>query len=440
VSTDATTELSLNFYQDLHKRHEHALSWSITAAPFYQASAQSEKIAQYLLPFNSAYLEVREDGLGNVGSPWLYLVAQEGKHFDSLVCMTPKFEKWGALFRLNFNLDGIAKGLWLNATITPLQAINKLNLCEMQRGAQGAISGYQSVMQALNNYGTQFWCTKTKKGGLDDIQVKIGYTHKPIKHFTVQEYIVGILPTSPREKAYYFFEPMVGSGGHGGIGFGLSGGADIRNNTTSRWSWLYDAKYWYLFKRNQPRAFDLINGDWSRYLLGAFQEVPELGFPLLPLLVRCASVCPGSQLSLWQALHYAHEHWHAEFGTCFWLRTQETIGLSNVYFGTLGIYDILGMRLGIATSASTATIDQTSGSRNSVQSDTIFKTLNDGSINCCSAAQPAAYTFKLFGALGYELTDHQFPAIVGLGGFYEFSNDAAALNQWGISLRGIVNF
>jgi len=440
VSTDATAELSLDFYQDLHKKREHKLSWSITASPFYQASSQSSKIAQYLLPSNSTYLEVREDGRGNVGSPWLYLVAQEGKQFNSILCMNPKFEKWGALFRVNFNLDSIAQGLWCNAVITPLQAINKLNLCETQRSAQGAVPGYRSITQALNNYGTQYWCDKTKKGGLDDIQLKIGYTHKPIKRLTVQEYIVGILPTSPREKAYYFFEPLVGSGGHGGIGFGLSGCADIRNNTTTQWSWLYDAKYWYLFHKNQPRAFDLTNSDWSRYLLGSFQEVPELGFPLLPLLVRCAHVTPGSQLSLWQALHCRHEHWHAELGTCFWFRTQENIDLSDVYFGTLGIYDILGMRLGIATSASTATIDQTSGGQNSIKSDTIFKKLSANDINCCSGAQPKAYTFKLFGSLGYEITEHEFPVIFGVNGFYEFSNSAAALNQWGIFLRSTINF
>ncbi len=441
VSTDSTPELTLSYYQDTHKKHDEKLSWSLTIAPFYQASAYSEKLAQYLLPYNSTYLKIREDGLGNVGSPWLYLVANPGSKFNSLLCIHPKFEKAGILFGARFNFDNITKGLWLSAILTPLQAINKLNMREITYGAAGGISGYSTIIQALNSYETQLWCNKTKRGGLDDIQLKFGYTFKPIKNkLTIEEYIVGILPTSPHQKAYYFFEPQVGNGGHGGFGFGLSGFVDGNKKESSRWCWLFDAKYWYLCSHMQCRTFDLTNGDWTRYLLGAFQEVPELGFPLLPLLVRCAKVTPGSQLSLWQALHYQHKHWHTEFGTCLWYREQEQILLNDFSFGTLGIYDILGMRLEIPTSASTATIDQTSGNQNSIKSDTIFKKLSACNVSRCSAAQPTTYTFKLFGSLGYEVTKYQYPFTFGLNVFYEFSNTAAALSQWGILFKGNINF
>jgi len=441
VTTDATHELTLTYYQDTHHKKDKKFTCSFMAVPFYQASADQEKIAQYLLPYNSTNLSVREDGLGTVGSPWLYLITAQGSRFNSSVCIKPQFEKVGVLLGARFNLDNITRGLWFSALLTPLQAINKLNACEIQNGATGALSGYSSVLQALNNYCTQFWCTKTKKGGLDDIQLKMGYSFRPIKdRLNVEGYLVGIIPTSPKPQACYFFEPIVGNGGHGGLGFGLSGFVDGKKEKIAHWSWLFDVKYWYLFSNTQARAFDLTNGDWTRYLLGAFEEVPELGFPLLPLLVRCAKVTPGSQLSLWQALHYQHNHLHAEFGASFWYRQQEHMCLGNVNFGTLGIYDLLGMRLGIATSASQATIDQTSGSQNSVKSDTTFKKLTAGEINCCSAAQPRAYTFKFFGSIGYGSTERIHPLLAGLSAFYEVANSSSALSQWGILAKLGVNF
>lgn len=441
VVTDPATQYTLHYYNLMtNKTDTDTFNWSLHITPFYQSSTRSKKLAQYLLPYNSTCLSVQEDGTGNIGSPWLYLIGAPGSRVRSTLYMTPQFQKCGALLDVRFNFDNLARGWWFNALIVPGQAINQLHLCEQSLEATGAITGYHTVLDALNNYGTQYVYTKTTACGVDDIVLKCGYSFKKRDRWTAEGYLAVTCPTSNHQKGCYFFEPQLGNGGHAGVGVGASWVVNALNRDKKLWAWIADLNYQYLFKRNQCRAFDLTNGDWSRYLLVAFQEVPEIGLPLLPLMVRCANVHPGSQVSFFNVLHHQHNNWQVEFGANIWWRRAETVYPDCKDFGTLGIYDLLGMRLGIATSTSNATIDQTSGSKNSVVSDTTFTPLTISKINACSGAQPRAFTAKFIGALGYESTDHACPVSCGVGGWYEVSNTCAALNQWGIGLHLSVLF
>jgi len=482
ISTDPMYELALNFHQEYmrDKADEDSFSWSIYATPFYQSSARAKKISGYLLPTccsnccgsscgscgtnscgsccstncgsccgssccsssccDKTCITVREDGLGDIGSPWLYLLAAEGSQFNSTMTFCPKWYKAGAHFNLRFNFANIARGLWLSAIIVPLQSTHKLKMCESQCGAAGSLSGYTTICDALNSYGVQRFCNKVSKGGVDDIQLKLGYTLEPREKWLVELYLAGVIPTSNTQKACYFFEPQVGSGRHGAFGAGFDGVIHITEKESSAWDFIFDVKYLYYFQHCQIRSFDLCNGDWSRYLLGTFTDSRTVGVPLLPCLTRSCNVTPRSQVSLYGVFHYEYENWEFELGGNFWWRQSEDVSLCNTCLNNVAIYDLAGARLGNPISASNANISQSAGGTNAAPSDTTFTVINPCNINACSAAQPNAYTFKVFGALGYEFKEHDWPWLLGIGGFYEAANSCSALNQWAAWLKVGIHF
>ncbi len=436
VSTDPTLELAMTYHHELQRQLKgDEFSWSVYAKPLFESSTKAYFLAQYLLPrcgCNNSCLSVREDGLGNIGSPWLYLLAQPGSQFNSSLCMCPRYIKAGVLLDFRFNFDRFIRGLWLSASVAPLVAQNRLCLCENPYGAAGSLSGYSSVIQALNSYGTSTFCNRKSKVGVDDIQLKLGYTFNPHERWVLEAYLAGIIPTSNRQRSCYFFEPQVGNGRHSGLGGGLMGQLIFHEGERGSLSLLYDAKYLYLFKHCQTRVFDLCNGDWSRYLLGAFQEAPSIGLPLLKSLTRSCQVTPRSQASLWAAFHAQYRAFQLEVGGNFWWRQQELVGLGCRGFGSnVGIFDLAGALVGTPVSASRACIYQTAGGDNVAPSDTTFTSLGSSAVNVCSATQPQAYTGKAYAALGAEANDWRYPFQASFGGFYEWSNRCAALNMWG---------
>ncbi|HBR70956.1 TPA: hypothetical protein DIC20_01530 [Candidatus Dependentiae bacterium] len=469
ISTDPMYELALNFHQDYLKdsTNEDDFSWSLYVTPFYQSSARSKKIGGYLLPTcvrgcnssccskgsscnsccnatcgccDKTSVSVREDGLGDIGSPWLYLLAAEGSQFNSTLRICPKWYKAGAHINFCLNFSNLLRGLWLSAIVVPLQSTHKLCLRECQIGAAGSLAGYTTICDALNSYGVQKFCNKVKKSGFDDIQVKLGYALKPHEKWFMEFYLAGVVPTSNVQKACYFFEPQVGSGRHGGFGVGFDGVVHMTQTDASSWDFMFDVKYLYYFQHCQIRSFDLCNGDWSRYLLGTFTDSRTVGVPLLPCLTRKCNVTPRSQLSLYGALHHEHNDWEFELGGNFWWRQREKVTLCNTCLSDVAIYDLAGARAGNPVSASTANISQSAGGANAATSDTTFTIIDPCTINVCSATQPNAYTFKVFAALGYEFKEHEWPWLLGIGGFYEVANSCSALNQWGAWLKLGVHF
>jgi len=475
ISTDPMYELALNFHQEYtrDKTDEDSFSWSIYATPFYQASARTKKIASYLLPSCSSgcdsscsgncnscssgscgtssccsssccdktCISVREDGLGDVGSPWLYLLAAEGSQFDSSLSICPKWQKAGAHINLRFNFANIARGLWLSAIFVPVRVTNKLNMCESRTGGAGTLSGYTTTCEALNSYGcVQQFCNKVSKGGIDDIQLKLGYTLEPREKWLMELYLAGVIPTSNTQKACYFFEPQVGGGKHGALGLGFDGVVHLTEKEASAWDFIFDVKYLYYFNKCQVRSFDLCNGDWSRYLLGTFTDSRTVGVPLLPCLTRSCDVTPRSQVSLYGTFHYEYKDWQFELGGNFWWRQEEKVSLCNTCLNDVAIYDLAGARAGNPISASDANISQSAGGTNAAPSDTTFTVINPCNINVGSATQPNAYTFKVFAALGYEAKENDWPWLVGIGGFYEAANSASALNQWAAWLKLGIHF
>lgn len=443
IATDPTLEHALTYHQEyIHARQDDKFSMSVYAKPLFVHSIYPCELSQYLMPCcrNCCGLSVREDGLGNIGAPWFGVLAEPGTSFNSVLCITPEYAKAGFLFNVRLNLDNLKSGLWLSAALAPVVAYNRLHMHEYQHGNQGSLEWHKTILDALNWYGVQRFCCKVSKGGLDDVQLKLGYTFKPRKHWQLEGYLVGIIPSSNTQKAAYFFEPQVGNGHHGGIGAGFTGVVHLFTHEHSTLDWVTELKYWYLFKHCQCRTFDLCNGDWSRYLAAAFENAPSIGLPMLRMLTKNCTVTPGSQLSLFNTLHWQYKNVQAELGGTFWWRQRERVCLCNNCLCNTGIFDLAGACVGNPVSASHACISQTASGAQAAPSDETFTALTPCNINICSASQPHAYSFQTYAAVGVEAKTWRYPGQLGIGGFYEVANHASALSRAGVWMSMGIRF
>ncbi len=428
ITTDPTFDLNMLFDNESEDK---TFNVKFGFNPFFISSTSASAITKYFVPCDDQ-LYIREDATCNIASPWLYLLSSTETGFSSNVYLKPEYKKRGVLLSGLIHFPDIWRGLWLQCNIAPLKAFRKLNVRETSLGEEGVITGYQNTTQALSSFSTNLFKNRVSIAGIDDIQLKMGFVIKEGARLHFDFYGVGIIPTSNKQTSYYFAEPYLGNGGHGGIGIGMNGSGVASEDAKYRWRLLGDIKYFYLFEQCAKRCFDLYNGDWSRYLLCAFEAVPTVALPLLPEVTNNCLVNPRGQLNFLLASEHLFQRFFIRYGVNVWLRQSERLKLFGNDFNTLGIFDLKGARQGNAVSASKAQIWQTAGVDNVASSDSSFVRLTNSDINPSSAALPDVYTFKLFAGCGYLNKDRGLE--FGLHGFYEWANYRSAMNQWGLWL------
>lgn len=435
VTTDPTMELALTDYNIYHPTNDSRYQFYIK--PFFQQSTKKSKLAQYFLPNNVCAAAVREFGNGDINPLWFNVIAPAGTYYSSTLTLRPEYRTFGGVFTFYMDLGCDA---WLLANTAAMGAESKSGICEYNftsTGDAGTISGFANMIQALNNPAWCFGkitCQTLKKGGLDDIQIKIGRNYFNCDGGHIAPYFVFTIPTGTKPKVHYLFEPLVGSK-HASIGLGLNGeyihnicdGHDV--------SLLGDLKWRYAFKATERRSFDLCgNGDWSRYLLVVQQSQPLFTSPGINYFTQDVVVKPKNTIDLWLAAHYAYCNWDLEVGYTFWWRQKQGInfGCANCKLGSYtGIFDMAAVCSQVITTASTATIAE-SIANGSVVNDGIFVPISQNNFNLNSAAHPKAISNKLYLAGDWKNdTLCGCPVLLGLGASYEFGNNSA-LSQWGI--------
>ena len=151
------------------------------------------------------------------------------------------------------------------------------------------------------------------------------------------------------------------------------------------------------------------------------------------------NVTPGSTIDLWLALHFERCQWNAELGYDLWWRQQERVELC-CFPTNIGIYDIAGDCARNPVTASTATICQGVTGTNVAVSDATFTFITCDDINLNSAATPKALSNTVYAALGYDGDLCDCPALVGVGGSYEFGSNSAALSNWTVWVKMGLSF
>lgn len=414
------------------------LSCMLQVSSFYQRSFQPQKLASYLLPCKRSVLSVQQNGTGDVGSPWINLVAADGELFSSYVRIQPVRSVVGAYIDFRLDLSEYFCHYWFDLAFAVFQAKHALHMCQTLPENEGTACGLATVQQALDQprwlYGKFSPCTLTAQG-IDTIQLKWGYDWFSCDTNHISPYFVMTIPTAGNNDPEYIFEPIVHVK-HTSLGFGVIGDYKIIDGP-SELTLLTDLKYRYELPATELRSFDLcINGPWSRYLKIAQENNPTCSYAGINFFTLKTRVKPKSTIDWWSALHYAYRCCDIELGYDFWWRQPEQVDVCCLP-DQWGIYDIVGAQLGDPVSASNAHIYQSTVG-NPAPSDTTFVQITKADLNLASGAAPRAISNTLYVSAAYNGHISRFPTYVGVGSSVELAHNA--FSNWACWVRLAASF
>jgi hypothetical protein len=181
--------------------------------------------------------------------------------------------------------------------------------------------------------------------GMSEIQVAIGCNFLNEENYHLGLNLRTSVPTGNRSTAEYFFEPIIGSGGHWELGLGATGHGRVWQSEDERKSFaIYgDLNASHLFSSRQRRSYDLKgNGPGSRYML-----IEEMGAPLVSGLqidgedAKCqyhgtlmpainktslmSTIYIALQLDAALAIAFRYNDWGVDVGYNLWARTSERV-------------------------------------------------------------------------------------------------------------------
>lgn len=444
LTCNGVLEFALNNYHIYHSMLDYDEDFSIGlyTTPFYMSTMNHDTLKNYFLPTSSSPLAIKQDGTGNIGSQWVGLQGTEETPFGSQLCFNPTRSVGGLYSLMYINLDPLCYNLWASVSFAFARVHQSLNIQETNRAVEGN-GEFKNALDAFNNEQWQYGklkCDSMNKTGVDDVQLKLGYNWywDDENHFGL--YSLATIPTGKKENVTYLFEPMIGSR-HASFGLGFSADFGGWINDHHFLNWMTTCDYRYIFSAKELRTFDLCeNGQWSRYIeiVNAANKAAPL--PGINFVTKEVTVCPNSRLQLWSALHYEFYRWGIEVGYNYWWRNHETIRDITCYNNNSAIFDISANPIEDAVSASKALICQSATGPNKAPSDIEFTPITIQDFHLISAEHPRASSHTLYGAMCYTGEVDNCPAMIGVGGSYEFARESAAFEQWGVWLKMGIGF
>jgi len=308
------------------------------------------------------------------GKAWLADYFGLPQTFSSKVEFRPRIENAIVDLSIYTSLDEMAEGLYfrINAPIVWTQW--RLNMCErlIDSADDGFDGGYMEFFEidrdnlpcdfvnAVNGdtkwgdmtnsmkFGIMANCKMTETK-LADIHVAFGWNFALDEDYHFGFNIRGSIPTGNVPDARYFFEPIVGNGGHWEAGVGLTGSTIFWRSQEKEdcyaGIWM-DANLTHMFKANQWRSFDFCGKPNSRYMLlakmgsntdqdtlisGGDQDVAlpaEYKYqrqlvPAINYTTFNVEVKVSLQADIALKLGYVRDNWSFDLGYNFWARTGE---------------------------------------------------------------------------------------------------------------------
>lgn len=415
---------------------EVAQDWiAFQVLPFYQQSRSAQKVSKYYLPCcNAGKMRVQEDGLGDIGSLWLSLIAADNQQYEGFFTLAPERKIVGNFFDIRMSLSRFICHTWLDVTFVLERITKKLNFCPHEGPNPGIACDVATLCQAFNqpdwHYG-RLWNGERTVTGIDDVQIKFGCDWFYCDTNHISPYLLLGISTHTKKCDEFLFAPSIASG-HNSFGFGIIGDLQVAFwDCYSSLTLLMDFKYRREFGGTVKRTFDLCkNGDWSRYLLVVSEDERANTLPGINFFTQDVKLQATNVLDSWVAVHYKHRQCHVELGYDLWWHQHEALKLCSFPEG-IGIFDLAGQCGGNPTSASNAMICQ-SIANNQPTSDPVFVPISACDFNLDSGAVPTRLSSTLYLALGYDAYVYEHPLLFGVGASYEFGHGTAALDNWDI--------
>lgn len=317
---------------------------------------------------------------------------------------------------------------------------------------------------------------KQCKDGVSEPQLAIGYNFIADDLSHVGFNLRCSIPTGSRSRSLFLFEPMVGNGHHWEAGIGFTGHWTVwEKDCTQNLGVYLDINLTHLFDASQIRSFDFKshirvpcannNNFGSRYIL--VKEFDEQAnptgalFPAVNITTLPCKVNNSVQLDLAFMLGYTSPWVDIDLGYGAWIRSREKIsicrGLPANRYALKGIQNaLLAADIPSTVTQSNATLNGNYFTDQATVADAnspVFVNTND--LNIHSAANPTAFTNKLFWNISHswEYSKKRICRVaipfVGFGGQAEFESlnprkttdpNQNSISQWSLWIKGGVAF
>ena len=289
-----------------------------------------------------------------------------------------------------------------------------------------------------------------RRTGLADMEIKLGYEWLQNEPCHLESYIGLVLPTGNAPKGEYLFEAIVGSGKHVGVSFGSNFGTQIWScQNDDRCLRIEHASHsQYLFKKDHVRSFDLKNRPWSRYLsMYASQEDAQAAFnsgnqtsftPGINLMTAEVRVTPGFSHNMNTAIVYQSKGFACEGGYNFFARRAEHVELDDALSGNFAIKHALGQGqtnplrdISGTGQIEVANIVSDVGNLPVSLANYSQSVITSDDIDLASASTPCNLSHTIYGNIGYNWDEREYPMGLHAGGSYTFSNsNNSVVDRW----------
>lgn len=367
-SVDAVRDL-VGWQDFINRAVDSCCTYHATAITgMYTSMFHPEKTAQYFfgtntLVFSGSDYPVR--GADDILADYFGLPTD----FHSLVVFEPRVRTATVDLAWYYGLDAWVHGAYVRIHAPLVYTKWTMNLCEriQERGSNSYPAGYMApIALARDQLNTSvreaFLGLKTigdiqpiryglitdshARTRLSDIQFVVGYNPvlDRLHHFGLNARVYA--PTGNRAQGRYFFEPIVGNGGHWEIGIGLTGHGIFYQNCHENGGFgLYaDANFTHLCAARQKRSFDLDGGGvFSRYMLlermgdadpgltlGAAHVPAEKQYqgtliPAINVTTLCVDIASAVQVDFAIKASCWYKNFSIDVGYNGWARTKEYI-------------------------------------------------------------------------------------------------------------------
>ncbi len=279
---------------------------------------------------------------------------------------------------------------------------------------------------------------KLSKDGFADLEVKAGYQARADEKIRLYGYAGFVFPTGNKPNAQFVFEPMVGNNQHYGVLYGSHIGLSAWCRGEHILSLAVDFQTRYLFSNHQLRSFDLKDKEFSRYIESyknpeqaqqAFDtQDPNSGTSGINIFTKQVKVFPGLSLSFLSAFLYNYKRLEVEVGSYFYARQAEKVEIR--WERLADVKDVAGR--GQTNRARTMSEDFKKSAIPFVEDEPPFRgytPLAGRNIDSFSPASPAFLSYTAYAALGYYVSDGDYPILIGLGASYEVPA-TRGLSEW----------
>ena len=477
-------ELVSSFRNDRNQTRENGWGGAFQAVIFGSSTTDSEGLARYFFPDAHESLIAANDGpVANAAgfSVKKDLLAQDfnvftvDNNFESRISIAPKQTVIGLGLHVRQSFwknHDIGRGFWISFS-GPIERVkNDMNFCEKifndGGGANEAANNVvvanmeEAFRQEAWKFGRICADSSLKRTGLGDIEAKLGYEWLQHEPAHMESYFGFIIPTGNKNEAEQVFEPIIGRGKYFGLMFGSSLGIEIWNSEDGDKKIRYELSNHseYLFKRKQTRSFDLKNKPWSRYLpVYADREAADAAAALIgtnPLFAmnnstpginvftKEVNVTPGLTHDINSAFVFSWNRFRVEAGYNFLAKRAEIVELACPW--------LLGPALkhfnGDGTTNPISTINGSPFFEQVVSSipvppapgvglipvpleDYEMSIIQEADIDLNSAATPSIFANTLYGTLGFDCEEREYPIFGNFGASYTFSkNNDASPRRW----------